>query len=377
MLSGRTHPGEVDLLRYQDGELPARRAERVRTHVDACEKCRSLLDQTRRSLDAYAGFRTEMQEAAPAPPAPWANLYREFERIPAPNRFINRLRGARWLIGGVVVVCAAFVYKLQPPVAQAPPSHAAPAPPVFTPAKPIQPARVIPARRVSADDEMQVIAALHGIGADLGEPVSVVRRPGEIVVTALGLDPERAARLRTALARVPDVSLRFSAAMTPASPAAAARQVVGSAEEPIIARRFPSREAYERFVDGVLARSDAMMTRVHALLSLADRFPPEQIAGMSVESRQSLAEIRRQHMAALAREAAAIDASVRPLLPQVPDGASNAPRSATLFQDCEDADRLLAAVFAGVSGAPRTSAEQDLAQALDRLRSDLQRTDMN
>jgi len=70
--------------------------------------------------------------------------------------------------------------------------------------------------------ELHVIAALHAIGADLGEAVQVTRRDGSLVVEATGLTTGRAQQVREAIAPIPGVNLRFDVPdampMNPAPP---------------------------------------------------------------------------------------------------------------------------------------------------------------
>ena len=40
-----THLTEADISAYIDGELPAARAASVRAHIDACDPCRTVLDE--------------------------------------------------------------------------------------------------------------------------------------------------------------------------------------------------------------------------------------------------------------------------------------------------------------------------------------------
>ncbi|HZU24742.1 MAG TPA: zf-HC2 domain-containing protein [Bryobacteraceae bacterium] len=382
MLNRRGHPDQRDLLRYYDGELSPRRAETVRSHVEACSDCRSHLTETERNLNAYLWFRREVLDATPAPPLPWMDPYKEFERVGTrQGMFAAPGRHTRWLLGGAAAVCAAaFIHTLRPvpPAREVHPTatpkvsvRSEPAPPTTT----VPRAHVAPVRPVTADDELRVIGALHEIGADLGEPVKVLRRPDQIVVSAIGLDPPHAARLRSALREMPEVIVYLSAGPVAARRAGAAREVVGSPAPPAIARQFATPEDYEAFVDGVLSQTDAMMARAHALHDLEARFPPEVVSSMKPESQRFLARIRQQHMSALANDAAMIETSVRPLLPQV--SAAEPASAGSLFSDCANVDRLLAAVFAGVDNAQPVSAEENLARALDHLKTDLKRMDMN
>ncbi|HLK18800.1 MAG TPA: hypothetical protein VKT81_07580 [Bryobacteraceae bacterium] len=92
------HPSEEQLLRYSDGELPGRNAGQVQSHLKACWQCRTNLDEMEEAVAASVRYRTSvLQRHLPAPPAPWADIYRSFAEIdaatPAPS-FADRLLGA-------------------------------------------------------------------------------------------------------------------------------------------------------------------------------------------------------------------------------------------------------------------------------------------
>ena len=65
------------------------------------------------------------------------------------------------------------------------------------------------AKPATPSDELQVIAALHRIGADLGEPVEVRREGPEVVVNAAAVGPRRQEEVKTALAGLRAVRLEF------------------------------------------------------------------------------------------------------------------------------------------------------------------------
>ena len=74
------HP-EQDLLRYLDGELPARRAGRLSSHLESCGRCRSELDELQDTLADCASYRKAVAAQMPEAPEPWRDLYRDFSRI--------------------------------------------------------------------------------------------------------------------------------------------------------------------------------------------------------------------------------------------------------------------------------------------------------
>ena len=69
MSSLHTHPEDGVLLRYLDGELPARKSRQVRGHLEACWQCRTAvedLEAHRRRLRALPQERFASPPAAPA-----------------------------------------------------------------------------------------------------------------------------------------------------------------------------------------------------------------------------------------------------------------------------------------------------------------------
>ena len=74
------HP-EQDLVRYLDGELTARRAGKLSSHLESCGRCRSELDELRDTLADCAIYRKAVAAQMPEAPEPWRDLYRDFSRI--------------------------------------------------------------------------------------------------------------------------------------------------------------------------------------------------------------------------------------------------------------------------------------------------------
>jgi anti-sigma factor RsiW len=112
------HP-EQDLLRYLDGELPARRAGKLSIHLESCGRCRSELEELQDTLADCASYRRTMAAQMPEPPEPWRDLYRDFSRIDeslANNSLLVRLMRPlvhsgvpRWaFVGGLAALIVLF-----------------------------------------------------------------------------------------------------------------------------------------------------------------------------------------------------------------------------------------------------------------------------
>jgi hypothetical protein len=78
------HPEDEQLLRYADGELPARVAAEIRSHLEVCWQCRTDLQELQTVIGECVKYRKDvMQPNLPAPPAPWGDLYRRFDEMDA------------------------------------------------------------------------------------------------------------------------------------------------------------------------------------------------------------------------------------------------------------------------------------------------------
>jgi anti-sigma factor RsiW len=397
MASWRTHPEESDLLRYCDGELRARAAGRMARHLEACWDCRTRLDDLKAAIAEYVRYRRDVLEPAlPRPPEPWKNLRAEFARLQqaqdsggAWRRFFERR--AVWLLAGALTAGTGILFYTAREMGQAgraiaPRAAAIPAPPAAPGVMP-KPAAAEPRPSVSGpEDELRVIAALHHIGADLGDPIEVVRTRDRVVVTCIGLGPERMREVRAALAGLPRVAVELSPKPN-VSAAGSPLEVVGAPHTAMrtdLARQFDSPADYDRFVDGLLKSSEAIMARAHALRRLATRFPAIVELPMSADAKALLADMRGQHQTALAREVSALQRSVQPYLtaagaPAPPAAVANPAgedwqtRTMRVFAEAAEVDRMLGAVFAGSQGgATGEASPAALAAALAKLEADVE-----
>jgi hypothetical protein len=189
-------------------------------------------------------------------------------------------------------------------------------------AEPLNPAGVA--------EELQVVAALHQVGADLGDPVEVARESGQILVSGTGIPPQHQKQIHAALDSMPGVVVRFSEpGGVPAGPGApsgpegtppetlALRDSAGSAPPPFQTRleeRLGGRPQFERFSSQLLDGSDAVMARAYALRRLAQQFPPDVERQLSAGDRRKLRDLGREHVAALARQSAEMDAALSHIL---------------------------------------------------------------
>ncbi|HWB96788.1 MAG TPA: hypothetical protein VG672_08805, partial [Bryobacteraceae bacterium] len=258
------------------------------------------------------------------------------------------------------------------------------APPQPAPQPALTPAPTPPPVAASPGDELQVLAALHQVGADLGDPVEVRRNGSRILVTGVGVPPERRQRIQQVLASLPRVVVEFSdpAAHPPAEPPSAAG-VTARAELPGLQARLEEqvggRVYFEQLASQALDMGDSVMSRVYALRRLADRFPPAAEAGLGVQEQQLLRRLEQEHAGVLARQTVELQRLLDPVLASLGAKTALAPgnpitagswQAATekLFHSARNVETLLAAMFAGASSpASEGRLPQDLLNGLLQL----------
>src|SRR5437667_12532045 len=130
-----SHPEDEQLLRYADGESPARAANRIREHLKACWECRAAVEEQQATVGECVRYRKNiLQRHLPPPPAPWTDIYRGFGEIDAAlaqasfrERVARVLRAPaysarRWAAVAVTIMAVCVLYYR---FRQAPPVQAA------------------------------------------------------------------------------------------------------------------------------------------------------------------------------------------------------------------------------------------------------------
>jgi hypothetical protein len=227
-----------------------------------------------------------------------------------------------------------------------------------------------------------VLAALHRLGADLGEPVEVTRQGPQVLVTGIGLDPQRAAEIRGAVAGIPRAAVRFSdPAAAPAPPdAGAAARPPEPAGEPSglqaqLEKTLGGRAVFEQFSEVVLEKTEALMARAHALRRLSQRFSPAAEAQLDAREFALLAAMRKDLAASFGKQHAELQrsmaAAVRPRQPAPlsPPAATWQQAAEDLFQAASRFDRLVAVAFGGAPPSGPPPGPADLAAGLAGLRA--------
>lgn len=260
------------------------------------------------------------------------------------------------------------------------------------PSVPSGTAAFAPKASASISDELQVLAALHQIGADLGDPIEVKRSGGRVLVNGVGVPAQRQQQIHDMLDSLPNVSVYFAnpAAVSSGAPAtsdgAAAPDSTRSAPASKIQTRLEQqlggRAEFERFSSQVLDANDAAMSRAYALRGLAQRFPVSAEAELNAAGRRELRAMAAEHAAALTAQIAAIQRVLNPVLSSLGASAPAGPAVTTadrwqpaaedLFRASRRVEVLLSLLL-GVAPAQGNGNEvpAQLGNAISELRADL------
>jgi len=258
------------------------------------------------------------------------------------------------------------------------------------PAVPSRPAAIAPEGSASISDELQVLAALHGIGADLGDPVEVKFSNGRVEVSGVGVSTERQRQIRGLLETMPRVEVAFSdPGAAPAPPQAAAPEpapVFSPAPklQTGLEQQLGGRAELERFSSRVLDWNEAAMARAYALRGLAQRFPAGSESSMAAEDRRVLRQMAREHIDALAVHIRGMESVLAPVLtglggavPPQPSEPSSVtawqPASEQVFRSSRRVE-VLVSLLLGVASGEKPSADLPgtLLVALKDLRANLE-----
>lgn len=205
-------------------------------------------------------------------------------------------------------------------------------PPEAVPAPGQKRLMLVPAKAPSAGDEVRVIAALHGIGADLGEPLEVERNGAVIVVRVTGLDEHRHEEIRKALSGLSLVLLQFEAVTSNDLKAPTPDKLAAAADipNPLIAdivNQLGGNVSISDFRDELINAADRAAERAFALRALARRFPQNATASLSGEESAMLGGILRDHAGSLTNAIQEIRRMVAPILlnppPSGPESGGN------------------------------------------------------
>lgn len=316
-----------EVMTVRNRRLPGERCFQVRTTTDASELVEATLELTADSLQAIEGTL--------------------------------RFRDSRWVemrdLGEIEIPLPAAQTELPAPV-RVPARETLPAEP---PAETVEPA--------TPAEELQVLAVLRRLGADLGEPVEVRRTQDRVLVSGIGVTPELGTQIESELAGMPRVAVEFVEPKPgpAASSGAVVRSVTPRTEaseiQSLLEHQLGGRAAYEQFTDEALTVVDELMARSHALRRLAEHFPQETESQLAHEDRQLLSSLRREHAVVIAGLAVTLEERSRPVLrslgareaAQSPADTPVAPNwqlaTESLFEQARRSESLVAAMLGGAA----------------------------
>jgi hypothetical protein len=260
--------------------------------------------------------------------------------------------------------------------------------PVRAAEPPSRPAAFAPWSPASISDELQVLSALSGIEADLGDPVDVTLANGKVLVTGGdGIPSRRQDQIRASLANLPRVEVVFSPASTAAVPAetAVTASPAGTAASPMQARlekHLGGHTEFDRFSTQVLDLDDAAMQRVYALRRLAQKVSPQDEAQLNSRDLDLLHELTRKHTAVLAEKVGTMERILVPTLSSLggtavsvhPAGSHTAwqPAAEDVYRSARRVEVLVSQMLGMTAGKASTGAlPSDLMSALQELRGNL------
>jgi hypothetical protein len=217
------------------------------------------------------------------------------------------------------------------------------------------------------DIEMDVRYVLHLIGADLGDPVEIVRNSSNrIVLRASAMPVERRKLLAQLLQDKPNVDLEIQPSKSSVdvndlgpqirdSFSAAPTDPDRKADQQRLATWFGDAKTQENFTRSVLLSSTDLLARLYAVKQITDRWPPEARNGLSASSREKFATAIQENVTAAEQRHTELLLLLKPLgaeftKPQekaapasAPHGELDPPSSA--LAKAKDADLLLRSLF--------------------------------
>lgn len=244
--------------------------------------------------------------------------------------------------------------------------------------------------------ELDVFATLHGLKADLGEPVTVSRSSQAVHVGVWELPPERQSELRAALSEEPGVQVELSPPRVPlrTAPVAQSTAPPASYDSPLpivvesgdddqrLLKFFGTPETEQNFTNEALATSTVVLSHLYALKNLQEQFPPEKSQSLTSDEQMQLRSLVQDHLAAISANIDALGSQFQPLdvsFHVTPCTSSTIPPttnwqagSLQALDDAKEIDHLLRALLTtSQSPAVPDSALPAIDRRLCRLRTEL------
>jgi hypothetical protein len=258
--------------------------------------------------------------------------------------------------------------------------------PVRAAEPPSRPAAFTPGSSASISDEIQVLSALSGIEADLGDHVEVTLDGGKVLVSGEGIPQRRQDEIRSALTNLQHVEVAFTAVPPATMPAqiaasAAASGTVVSPMEAGIEKHLGGHAEFDRFSTELQTDLEAAMSRVYALHNLAQKFPLAEESKLSAQDSQMVRDLSRKHTAQLAETLGKMDRILVPTLSSLGGTSANAHSAIhadwqlaaeDTLQSARNVDRLISQMLGMTKGNISTAAlPSNLLAALKEFQGNL------
>jgi hypothetical protein len=234
-----------------------------------------------------------------------------------------------------------------------------------------------------------VLAALHEIGADLGDPVEVKLADGRVLVSGVGIPVGRQREIQAKLDSIPRVTVRFGPAEvgqdlpTNNPPQAVAEAPRNTRLESRLEKQLGGRVEFDRVSSQMLDWTEAAMARAYALRALAQRFQAGDEAQMTASDRQLLDDLARNHATNFAARIDGLHRTLAPVLVSLggvtaqgrPANSHGAwqPAAEDAFRAGRKVEMLLSQLFGmAPERANAQSLPTDLLAAMAELQADLE-----
>jgi anti-sigma factor RsiW len=234
----------------------------------------------------------------------------------------------------------------------------------------------------STETELAVRYALHGVGADLGEPIEIqTGGQGSVSVFGTVSSTERKRELLGALRGIPNVvpQLRTEEEAAPPelpAPVTRAEPLIVTVRSPIereLLEYFSDPAAVETFSKRAIAVTGDLMARAWALRHLSDRYGAagshDELAlspALSPTSRQMLETMRRDHYRAMSDATSELTALLQPVLHSIIQATPEPTTKLPLFDSAQEVQRLTLEILSG-SGSPDANQSSEPAKAAQDL----------
>ncbi len=260
--------------------------------------------------------------------------------------------------------------------------------PVRAAESPSRPAAFTPGSSASISDEIQVLSALSGIEADLGDYVKVTLDGGKVLVSGEGIPQRRQEEIRTAVTNLnlPQVEVAFTALppVTLPSQVAASAIASGTLVSPMeagIEKHLGGHAEFDRFSTELQGQIEVVTKHLFALHNLALKFPADEEVRLNAQDLNLLHELSRKHTAVLALKVSEMERILIPTLSSLGGAmATVRPASHANWQSAADdalksatnVDHLVSQMLGMTKGTVPTGAlPTELLAAMKDLHGDL------